>query len=355
MKTPDLVHRFLTSIGRPAEAETYLKLYRSERPESFAVVHIASEIAGHGLAAVAADIQLLASLGLTPILCAPPLLCDALLERLGDVDLRRATRESAASAARDGAIPVIAHDGDVAELAPLTEILEAHKVVCLRPRSGLQPRGGPVVSLLDLRREADALAPLLPDEQAALLSSIRQLIDAVPHRLTVAVTSPLDLVRELFTVRGAGTLVRLGADVHRLSTYDDVHRPRLDELFASSFGQRPAPALYDRPTEAIYVAGDYRGVAIIEARPLCPYLSKFAVDVAAQGEGVGGDLWRCLVADYPRLLWRCRPQNPIIGWYEQRCDGLVRAAAWQVFWRGLAPDEISWAVELALDAPIDFS
>ena len=40
----DLVLRFLTSIGRPAEAQQYLDLFRAEHPERFAIVHVAEAV-----------------------------------------------------------------------------------------------------------------------------------------------------------------------------------------------------------------------------------------------------------------------------------------------------------------------
>ena len=96
----------------------------------------------------------------------------------------------------------------------------------------------------------------------------------------------------------------------------------------SAFGRAPGPAFFQRPVSAIYIAGDYDGAAIVVPTPLGPYLSKFAVDRRAQGEGIGGHLWRAMEADHPSLFWRARDTNPISAWYAQRCDGLVRTAGW---------------------------
>jgi len=83
------------------------------------------------------------------------------------------------------------------------------------------------------------------------------------------------------------------------------------------------------------------------------YMSKFAVDAEAQGEGVGRDLWQALVADYPRVFWRARARNPIDAWYVKLCDGLMRFPEWHVYWKGLPPEEVPAAVQWALAQPVD--
>jgi acetylglutamate kinase len=180
----------------------------------------------------------------------------------------------------------------------------------------------------------------------------------VPHPLTVSVTSPLDLLRELFTVKGAGTLIRRGSRVERRASWGELDGERLVALIEDAFGRPLAPGFRDRPFTAAYVADDYRGAAVVEATPLAPYLSKFAVTTVARGEGVGRDLWRPLVADWPRLYWRSRADNPITSWYRDQCDGLHRftvgGIAWVALWRGLAPSEIPAAIEHCMTTPPDF-
>src|SRR5690606_11830800 len=63
-----LVLRFLASVGRPAEAELYLSLFRAERPESFALIAVDRDVTGVLAEALAVDLEFLAELGLTPVL-----------------------------------------------------------------------------------------------------------------------------------------------------------------------------------------------------------------------------------------------------------------------------------------------
>ena len=195
---------------------------------------------------------------------------------------------------------------------------------------------------------------MLAQSQNDLLREVRTIFDSAEHTFTVSITSAHDLLRELFTLKGAGTLLRRGTEVARYASYSETSANRLDALLESAFGKPVAAAFYQRPIRELFVAADYRGAAIVEESPLAPYLSKFAVNLRAQGEGIGGDIWRALRKQNPRLFWRSRPGNPIVGWYTSQCDGFVRGNDWTVFWCGLNVAEIAQAVDLAIAAPSDF-
>jgi acetylglutamate kinase len=367
----ELVLRFLASIGRPAEAEQYLDLFRADQVERFAILHVSHAVLRDAADALIVDLRFLAELGLRPVI-----VVGAERARNADAHADRliaalapgvpAARIDAAPAAalaelRAGRLPVLAltePDADTRAaldrrfdaIAELAAGLGTRKIVFVGRRSGLQPRDGRVVSILDLTTEkAEFLAAgVLPEPQADLLRQIARIVDRVPHRLTVSVTSPLDLLRELFTVKGAGTLVRRGSQVVRHDRGAGVDGARLVALIEEAFGRRLVTAFPPPALRAVYVADDYRGAAIVTDTPLAPYLSKFAVTLEARGEGVGRDLWRAMHDDLPRLFWRSRAQNPITAWYRDQCDGFQRIRAhdtdWVVLWRGLAPAEIPAAI-----------
>jgi bifunctional N-acetylglutamate synthase/kinase len=356
-----LVHRFLASVGRPAEAELYLSLFRAERRESFAVIAVDGEVAGVAADALAVDLEFLAELGLSPILVFESDEQAAQMAAWLGPGVRAEVVDSpaAASLARQGGIPLVSLPGEQepAELARLCGELATRKVVLLGADSGLARSGGESLSIVDLTAEWGELAApgaLSSERHLELLGRARALIDAVPHAMTVAVTSPLDLLRELFTVRGAGTLVRRGATVAVYPGLGELDRGRLGELIESAFGRRLRPDFWTRPVERAYVAGDYRGAALVAPTVEGPYLTKLAVDAPARGEGFGRDLWRVLCRDYPALFWRSRPDNPIVPWYQEQCHGMVKVGPWHVYWRGLEVERIAAAIQVARAAPPDF-
>jgi acetylglutamate kinase len=378
----DVVLRFLTSIGRPAEAQQYLDLFRAEHAERFAIIHVADAVVRHAVDALAVELRYLAELGLYPVVAfgaiepgsaarAAERVATALAGTVATavVSAPDPSLVRAAIAARSLPLCVLDRgDGDIDRrfeaLADLAAALGTRRVVFVSRRSGLLPTDGRAISLIDLTTEGAALlAPgALPAEQQKLLRQIERVIarvDAAGHRgLSVSVTSPLDLLRELFTVKGAGTLVRRGSTIARHLTWDAVDPDRLRHVVEEAFG-RPLVADFDRrPILAVYVADDYRGAAVVTPAPLAPYLSKFAVGTVSRGEGVGRDLWRAMHVDFPRLFWRSRAHNPITSWYREHCDGMAKIAVadatWWAMWRGLAPLEIPSAIQYCQTAPPDF-
>ncbi|MEZ4368845.1 MAG: hypothetical protein R2939_21585 [Kofleriaceae bacterium] len=372
----DVVLRFLASIGRPAEAEAYLQRFQRDTPARFAVVHVSDAVIRDAFDALIVNLRFLVELGLRPVLAfgalgprgarrAAERVRDALA---GTIAATVTTADAAGALATAGGlalVPLVAGADDAAgddarfdRLAALASALGTGKLVFLSRRSGLQPAGGRVESIIDLA-EIPAVAPRLSPSQRQLLRQTARVIEQVGHPLTVAITSPLDLLRELFTVKGAGTLVRRGSVISRATRWDDLDGDRLVALIEDAFGRRLAPGFRERPFHTAFVAGDYRGAALVVDTPLGPYLSKFAVTTMARGEGVGRDLWRALIAAYPKLFWRSRADNPITSWYREQCDGLQRLTAagspWVVLWRGLPPTELAAAIAHCLATPPDFA
>jgi acetylglutamate kinase len=261
------------------------------------------------------------------------------------------------SAAASGTIPVVCLDtGDLAGLAEMLTELKTHKLIFLRSDGGFS-LDGQAVSVINLSDEFGALfaRPEWSEAQRELLAHSRRLVlELVPHELLVTLTAPMSLLHELFTVKGAGTLLRRGAQVVRHEGLEGVDVERLRGLLESSFGKPPRDAALSRPCAVSYVESRYRGAALVMSTRLGSYLSKFAVTREAQGEGIGRDLWQALIAEHPVLFWRARSQNAIRGWYEKQCDGLVRLGEWTVFFKGLAPEKIPEAIGFALAQPLDF-
>ena len=379
MEPAEVVLRFLESVGRRSEAEFYLGLFRAEPKEQFAAISVDANVARHASEAVVLDLRFLAALGLLPVvalgLFEPTDAAEHAarirrrLDKAGAPALIFAAEDpevvaQVTRAARAGTIPILIFSGagDQAEvdarfarLGALLSSLRTRKLIFLHRPGGLQQRGA-LVPLCNLTTDYAALSAsreLSRKERAILHQSRRLICELVPHKLLVAITSPLNLFRELFTTKGAGTLIRRGAILSSHARLDELDRERLRALLASAFGRPPVEELFGREVARVYLEEGYRGVAILIDTPLGAYLTKFAVDREAQGEGMGRDLWEQLIAEFPTVFWRARPANPICEWYGKLCDGMVRMGEWSVFWKGLAPARISDAVDYALAQPID--
>ena len=387
---------FLESVGRRSEAEFYLRLFLKLPKESFGIIAPGATVIRYALGSLVEQLKFLADLGLY----APVVLglfdpergaqsADRLVKRLPPAGMEPCAHEMSEpdlagrlrAELRAERLPVVHFsvvegqtiEDRLNELGVLAKALDTRKFVLLRRRGGLKPRANgklelapgyslPTdagrISIINLRTDRDGLASgkALPKRDAELLAAAERLIAfSQPSPMLASITSPLNLLKELFTVKGAGTLIKLGSAVVRRGSYSEFDVERLRRLFEASFGRALDPHFFEQAPLAAYVEAEYRGAAVVCASAPVPYLSKFAVEPEAQGEGMGRDLWEAISRDYPALYWRGRPENPIASWYASVCDGMVRLAEWNVYWRGVETARIPEVIEAARTRPPDFS
>jgi acetylglutamate synthase len=200
----------------------------------------------------------------------------------------------------------------------------------------------------------------------------------------VAVTSPDHLSLELFSHKGAGTLIKRGEPVLVLTSFDDpaLDLPRLKALLEEAFKATLPDSYFESLAprlKRIYLCESYRGVAIVTAEPAgaettaevapgvyrhymtgpgrqeLPYLDKFAVSPSAQGDKLGEMLWNKMEEHEETLFWRSKSSNRVNSWYFEHADGAYKTPKWTVFWRGLNDNLIMGCVRYALKAPPTFS
>jgi len=377
-----IITRFLESVGQKADVDLYLKLFRAQKKESFAVICASERIVQTALDPFHFDLRILSGLGLTPVVVVglfEPKDADRQATRVHEWLLEDGVRAQIVPIAPTLSPPMIevvretVHMNTIPLLsleasreAPLESRftllrelitgLESRKVVFLSTSAGLVRDGLPPIPVVNLESDYDRLmrGGTLTRQHVSLLRHGKQLIDLTPHRVTATVVNPLQLLRELFTMNGAGTLIRKGSRVESHRSMASLDRLRLRALIESAFGRTLKEGVLDREVERIFVEENYLGAAILSQTPVATYLNKFAVDRQAQGEGIGGDLWSVMTRDYPSFFWRARPANPISPWYLKNGDGVARFPDWHVFWRGLTVDQIDPAIRFALAAPTDF-
>ena len=393
--TAEAVLKFLESVGRRSEAELYLKLFRGAPKESFAVIAAEAAVVRVALGSLLEQLRFLSALGLVaPVVVglfdphsaeAGARHLEAQLPAAGLTPV--AGTMGAPELAEDVRVqlhgertPVLRYpavDGQAAgdrfaALGGLAKALASRKVVVVRSQGGLAsgtgeplqlepghvlPAHGGSISVINLRTDLEGLRAsrsLSVEDRTLLEHTARMLRAAGEGMLTVSVTSPLTLLRELFTVKGAGTLIKTGSKIQRAGSYDEIDPARLQALLETSFGRSLRPEFWRRKPLAVYLEKSYRGVAILEPASVASYLTKFAVEPLARGEGLGQDLWQALTREQGPLVWRSRISNPIARWYAGVCDGMMRVNGWQVFWRGIQPPDVPGAIAEAVAKPHDF-
>lgn len=269
--------------------------------------------------------------------------------RVGDIPVLSSLAET-----RSGQILNINADTATRHLA---HDIEPHKIIFLTPTAGLLDPNGQVLSAVNLAEDFDTLmtAPWVSGGMRLKIQEVKALLDGLPLSTSVAITAPSELPKELFTYRGSGTLIRRGERVLVFENgLDGVDIPRLTKLLESSFGRALVEGYFEHKRfTRIYVTESYRATAILTDEGPIPYLDKFAVTAAAQGEGLAASLWDRLRRDTPKLFWRSRIDNHQINpWYFTKSEGSLRDPKWVVFWYGLSGfDEIQDCIKRAFEMP----
>jgi len=392
MEFSTLIARLLENIGSRSEVNQYLRYYASAEPQKFAVVSVSAHVLETAHDSLVSSLTFLHRVGLFPIVALDVArrvfeaesirLADALeaagtrarpvhggvFQAQADAQVTGVTSGSIVSAVRTKQLPIVAPvgetpDGQLVQLdastliRSLAEALAPHKIIVLTARGGIVDRSDAVIPAINLEEDLPGVLGELAGDDRRLVEQLAELLRRLPRTTSVSITSPDHLARELFTYRGAGTLIRLGERITTHRSFATVDRTRLGELIASSFGRPLAAEYFDtRVPLRIYLADSYRATAILTTEQVehhdIAYLDKFAVTGEAQGEGIGASLWQRMRDDTPALFWRARANNPVNSWYMRKADGMHKSGEWIVFWAGTSEfPQIRACVEKALALP----
>lgn len=375
LKPRDVILRFVDTIGHKQDAETYLKIFTSQTPESFAIVVLDEEVISQDLNAVIFDLRFLLQLGLFPVILTNSLDSDKKLNDLlsyfekAKVPLNYILdhldsdekKEEIEKAIKDKALPLINISTDLSlseEVAKVANLLKSKKVIFLSRGGGIVDQNiGSQISIINLRFDLKRFKEenTLSDQAENYIRLSENIISLCHHRIFIAIVSPINLLRELFTVKGAGTLIQKGSEILKFYKWEDVNQERLKKILENSFYKRISSEFLKSQIDAFYIEENYSGAALLKRVDGDKfYISKFAVGTEARGLGVGRDLWAAMERDYSKLFWRSNPNNFITSWYNKQCDGMHKTPSWHVFWKGLLPSELTGAIEYAIQQPIDF-
>jgi acetylglutamate kinase len=268
---------------------------------------------------------------------------------------------------RSGAIPLVGcvHADAEARLLnvnadsvarAIARALQPMKIVFLTATGGLLDADERVIDSINLVTDYEALtrSGAVTGGMALKLDEIKALLDALPLSSSVSITNVRNLVRELFTYGGAGTLVRRG---ERILTVEVPNRRKLTPLLEKAFGRRLREDYWERDDIArIIHTENWRAAALVTSEDGQMTLDKFAVTPEARGEGLAKAVWSELRRFAPSLIWRSQPANPFNAFYGQQADGMLKIDPWHVFWYGMPMNDrtASMARRLAAQPP-DFT
>ena len=368
------VLRSLSAIGATKEAQFYAELFASQEAERFALIVVDPRCLKNPLLeALISNLKILSDLQLSPVLLVGALDDDRtsvkfqaqrLAKDLDQASVKTAKLNTASyqlipevrQKARKGMISILEmteRRGKMSLQKIVTE-LKPNKVIFLQPSGGLS-RGDKRLSFVNIDRLEEALDPdELTVGQFRFITLVEDLAKEESNQAVYIMASPLNLLAELFTTKGSGTMLRRAAPIitsPNLARFDEA---KLKVSIEEAFNKPIKPVFLRSKIHRAFIEEDYRGGAIFTQLAGLPYLSKFWVSKAAQGEGIARDIWDKMCADIPAFFWRSRMGNPFNDWYMYACDGMQISGDWRVFWKGLDAPEVPGAIIAAASAPDDF-
>jgi len=339
------IRLFLDGIGRRDEYEFYLDKFRADHSACFALLCPDLGSIETGAEVLAFDLHFLLRLELVPAI----LLCggeaaemQAALAVEPIFDFQSVDAGSVVSFIKKAhdveKVPVLVAENVELEAA-LLQLLPgtATRVHFIRAAGGLKSASGELLPYIYTHKENPCVLESVEFDFPVLG---KRLLEERPG-VHLSITSPINLLQEIFTVKGAGTLFRKGSEIQQVQGLENIDRARLLNLFEASFGKKlKSEAFLDRVSNT-FLEKDYRGAVLLEEHPAGHYISKFAVGQEARGEGVAMELWREVCRNHDALFWRSNTANPFNPWYDKQADGHHNAGKWQIFWRGIPADSIS--------------
>ncbi len=378
MSVRETVLQSLSAVGAQNEAKFYAELFARQDAETFAMLVLDSRcLKDPLLEALITALRILSNLQLTPLLVVGAMEdgqteTKMQAQRLSrDLD-RSGVRSTKLNTASYGLIKEVRKTASLGKtpilemterrgkmnLANLVSELKPKKIIFLQPSGGLNQNG---------LRKANLSVAQLPDfmdaetfsaGQIRFLDCVLELEKSANTKRSYIIASPLNLLGELFTTRGSGTLIRRGIKIKTGNTFNAFSKPKLSRALESAFDKRLKASFFDKPLYKGFVESDLQGGALFKEQAGYPYLSKFFVSHESRGDGIARDIWDAACAEVPAFVWRSRMGNPFNTWYMRQCDGMQRtenaSGAWRVFWKGLDASQIGDAIEAAAGAPDDF-
>lgn len=353
------IRLFLDGIGRREEYEFYLDKFHADHSACFALLCPDLGSVEAGAAMLAFDLLFLLRLELVPAI----LLCG---EEAKQMEAALATEsifvfealgaDSAlpfiAKAHAAGKVPVLVAESMNLEVALLQLVPDvAKRVHFIRAAGGLKSASGALLPYIYTHK---GNAQILESTEYDYPSLGKKLLNERPGT-HLSITSPINLLKEIFTVKGAGTLFRKGSEILHFQGLEEVDRERLLNLLETSFAKKLKNRDFLDSVSHAYIEAAYRGAVLLEEHPAGLYLSKFAVGQEARGEGVAVELWREVCRNHDAFFWRSSTANPFNSWYHNQADGHHATGKWQIFWRGVSADSISDIIAFCCERGEDFA
>ncbi|KAI9688168.1 MAG: Protein arg-6, mitochondrial [Bathelium mastoideum] len=265
------------------------------------------------------------------------------------------------AAINDGFLPVIPSMGETVDgqvlnvnadmtAGALAEALQPLKIVYLSEQGGLfNKETGKKISAINLDEEYDYYMnqPWVKYGTRLKIKELNELLLKLPRSSSVAIIHPDNLEKELFTHKGAGTLLRRGDKLHTttsVSDFPDVQQLRsvlkrnregadaeaVLDRFLKQMESRPFKAYWDERMEALAVVlPPLQGSSLAQ-------LATYTITKAAWLSNLADNIFQNLKRDFSKLFWTVKQDDENLGWFFDQAEGSLNNGKGDVlFWYGI--------------------
>lgn len=372
MNNKELFLKFFEVTGNENDSLVYLNAFKSLSPESFALIYVDSEVILEFGETLFYDIQMLAQLELFPVL----LLQEDSLEYI-NIFYKKYENVFQENSISDFHIRTLKYSNDLniqiksiiaqkkipmiisnesselfTKISMISNSLKSRKIVILSTLGGMRKKSdNSKISIINLNETLDDIT----ESDLNLVDNIKNIFkNSIYQGLTISIASPILLLKELFTVKGAGTFIKRGSSIDYVTNLSNIDMSRLKDLLESAFKKPINPDFLNSDIHSIILESSYRGAAIMKNTPYGGLLSKFAVDEIARGEGIGRDIWDEMKKRYNVIFWRAKIYNTVNKWYTKECQGMNRYDNWYIYWINLKTELIPDVCNYLNSLPQDF-
>ena len=244
----------------------------------------------------------------------------------------------------------------------MAQRLQPLKVVYLNSTGGLKNGDtGKKIDVINLDEEYERLMkePWVKYGTKLKIKEINSLLQHLPRSASVSITAATDLSRELFTHKGAGTLIRRGNRVICHESLASLDKAKLSAIFKQGADTFPESAALLQSLESgnlkfrLFTDDDYEGVAVVvEEEGAVPSLVLFASAPSAVLSNVRSNIWEHVRRSYPSFCWATARTADTNAWFFDHSDGSFSSDGKTVFWVGVSEiNDVQAIVKRVLGGP----
>ncbi|KAL9092887.1 MAG: hypothetical protein Q9165_004305 [Trypethelium subeluteriae] len=265
------------------------------------------------------------------------------------------------AAINDGFLPVIPSMGETVDgqvlnvnadmtAGALAEAIQPLKIVYLSEQGGLfNKETGKKISAINLDEEYDYYMNQSWVKYGTRLKikELNELLVKLPRSSSVAIIHPDNLEKELFTHKGAGTLLRRGDKLHTATTmsdFPDIQRLRsvlkrnregadaeaVLDRFLQQLEARPFKAYWDERMEALAIL-----LPPVQGSSLAQ-LATYTITKSGWLTNLADNIFQNLKRDFPKLFWTVKQDDENLTWFFDQAEGSLNNGKGDVlFWYGI--------------------